>query len=156
VQVPDPARGSDLRAWAAVALWTLVVLGFSSPAFSAEMTRRGLGPLIRLLGLTREQADFVHFLVRKGAHVVEYGVLGLLAFRAARRSGPPLRAAGLAAAIALAVAGTDEFHQSFEPSRTGRARDVVLDLGGASLGIVLWSRVRPAAAAVGAAPGARA
>jgi VanZ family protein len=156
VQVPGPARGSEVRAWAAVVLWTLVVLGFSSPAFSAEITRRGIGPLIRLLGLTREQADFVHFLIRKGAHVMEYGVLGLLAFRAARRTRPPLRAAGLAAAIALAVAGTDELHQSFEPTRTGRARDVVLDLGGASLGIGLWSRVRPGAVAVGAAAGTRA
>jgi VanZ family protein len=156
VRSTGPGRGSDVRAWAVVAAWSLVVLGFSTSPFSAEMTRWGLGPILRLLGLTGEHADFVHFLIRKGAHLTEYGVLGLLAFRAARQTWPPLPAAGLAAAIALAVAGTDEFHQSFEPSRTGRARDVVLDLGGASLGIVLWSRVRPAAAAVGAAPGPRA
>jgi VanZ family protein len=69
-------------------------------------------------------------------HLVEYGVLGLLAHRALRAPGRGrLAALGLALGLCLAVAGADESIQATQPNRTGSPRDVVLNLLGSSLGV---------------------
>lgn len=135
-------RGALALAWLWVALWLTVILQFSSGAFSAEWSRRGIGPLILILGLTREQADLVHFFIRKGAHVLEYAVLGFLAFRAAGLSLALPRAAACAFLLCSLVATVDEVHQASEPTRTGKAGDVALDLTGAALGLTLRQLVR--------------
>ena len=47
--------------------------------------------------------------------------------------------AAFAFVVAVAFAASDEWHQSFVPSRQGSAWDVLLDSGGAVLGLfVLW------------------
>lgn len=130
--------GALALAWLWVALWLLVVLQFSSGGYSAEWSLLGLRPLILMLGLTPEQADLAHFLIRKAAHVFEYGLLGLLAFRAAGLSLAPARAAACAFLLCALVATGDELHQASEPTRTGTATDVLLDLAGATLGLFSW------------------
>jgi VanZ family protein len=48
--------------------------------------------------------------------------------------------AGLALGLAAPYAATDEFHQTFVPSRQGSVWDVLLDTGGACVGlIILWA-----------------
>jgi VanZ family protein len=78
-------------------------------------------------------------IVRRSAHLVEYGVLALLAFRAWRLSleRDLLSLAVLALALVLAVASADETRQSLSSARTGSARDVVWDLSGAVLALGL-------------------
>jgi VanZ family protein len=67
--------------------------------------------------------------VRKSAHVVVYATLSALWFRAQRGSRPGWRAswALFALLVSLLVASADEYHQSFDPSRTGTPWDVALD-----------------------------
>jgi VanZ family protein len=146
VGAADAGRDERLRAWAAVAAWTLVIGLFSGSAFSAAVTfsylEYGIGPLVRILGLSPEAAQLVRLLVRKAAHVGEYAVLGFLALRALRLSLPPASAAGLALALSLGVAAADELHQATTPDRTGTPRDVALDLAGAALGVALRSHAR--------------
>ena len=92
-----------------------------------------------------ETFQTVHFLVRKSTHLTEYGILGLLWFRAWRgsRPGHQWKWALAGIGVALATAITDEVHQSFVPSRTGEVKDVLLDLTGAvTLQIVLWLVMR--------------
>ena len=67
-------------------------------------------------------------------HVVGYGILSILLFRAWRATLPAcptlsgrLRWATIAILGTALVASLDEWHQSFIPSRTGRWQDVVLD-----------------------------
>jgi VanZ family protein len=83
-----------------------------------------------------------HGYIRKSAHVFMYGGLAVLALRAfvgsevsvLRRHPFPT-----ALVAVLAVAVFDEYHQSLNPSRTGTASDVVLDLAGGSVGsIIVW------------------
>ena len=50
---------------------------------------------------------------------------------------PFLRVAALALAIVLAVAGADEWRQSFLPTRSGSLGDVAINLAGGTLGGVL-------------------
>ena len=82
--------------------------------------------------------------VRKAAHVTEYAILALLLYRAMRRTlerSPEIwcrQCAGWAFGIALIYAASDEWHQSFVPSRGGTIHDVLIDGAGAALGLVLW------------------
>jgi len=86
--------------------------------------------------------DTIHFAVRKAAHLAEYAIFGLLLFRAIRagREGWSWRWALAAIVVAALYAVTDEWHQSFVPSRTPSGWDVLIDATGATLGQVLFFR----------------
>jgi VanZ family protein len=87
------------------------------------------------------------FFLRKCAHATEYAVLTLLWARAVAGLAPRPRAGllapGVAAAIALAWAVSDEWHQTFVPGRVGSPRDVAVDAAGIAIGLALlrWDRV---------------
>ena len=68
---------------------------------------------------------------RKLVHMGEYGLLWLLWWRAFGYGGR--RAAIAAAAIALAYAASDEWHQTFVDGRSGSPVDWVIDAAGVSL-----------------------
>ena len=104
-----------LRRWAPVVLWAAVIFAFSSiPSLGT-----GLGTWDLLL--------------RKLAHVAEYAVLGALLARALARS-------GVAFALGVAYAVSDEVHQHFVAGRRGAPVDVLIDSVGVALGIVAWRR----------------
>jgi hypothetical protein len=67
----------------------------------------------------------------EGGHILEYFVLGVLAWRAIT-SAPFawIRPEFLTLALVVAVALSDEFHQSFVPSRTSALGDVGFDVFG--------------------------
>ncbi len=49
------------------------------------------------------------------------------------------RAAGLVLLASFLYAASDEIHQAFVPSREGRPMDVLIDTGGAALGLAaVW------------------
>ena len=135
------------RYWLPAVLWTGVVLYASTDTFSAENTGSLLEAIaaalfrhvdVRILGVA-------HFLIRKTAHLTEYGILSLLWFRAWRGGHAGFRSQWAAAGImlALATAIADEVHQTYVPSRTGEFRDIILDLTGALLAqLVLWMVIR--------------
>ena len=89
-------------------------------------------------------------IARKCAHITEYAVLALLLWRALRGT-PTLRPKTfiLFGAVLLGCvlfAASDEFHQTFVKSRTPSGRDVLLDVGGALLGLLIgasFARRRP-------------
>ncbi len=70
--------------------------------------------------------------LRKGAHVVEYGVFGVLLARALPEL--PAFVAG------VAYAATDELHQRFVPGRHGSLLDVALDSAAVLAGILVLRR----------------
>jgi VanZ family protein len=73
------------------------------------------------------------------AHMLLFGVLGVLSFELARSwTGSVLVAALCAVTLATAYGVTDELHQSFVPGRDASLIDVCIDLIGASLAIVAW------------------
>ncbi len=138
-----------LMAWIAAILWLIVIAIESSALLSAHNTSRILYPILHFLfGMDWERFHYWHFYIRKGGHVVGYGILSILLFRAWRATLPAmgkvnwtLRWASIAMLGTALVASLDEWHQSFIPSRTGRWQDVVLDTSAgitAQVLIFLW------------------
>ena len=137
VNVADERQGWRRRLWryGPLVAWACFVLFASSSSFSASNTSRIIRPLLLWLfpDISEGSLDYVHFLVRKTAHFSEYALLSLLAARAFRASHrEKLRRLWWLAAFALVacVALTDEYHQSFLPSRTGTIYDSLLDMTG--------------------------
>jgi VanZ family protein len=142
-------RHEVLKAWIAAILWLIVIAIESSALLSAHNTGRILYPMLHFLfGLDWEHFEDWHFLIRKTGHVICYGTLSVLLFRAWRATLPAmsdlkwtLRWATIAILGTALVASLDEWHQSFIPSRTGRWQDVVLDTSAgfaAQIIIFLW------------------
>ena len=128
-------------AWLWVVLCVGVIWGFSGEGFSASGTSRIVTPLLRWVwpDISHEALWKAHVFVRKGAHLTEYAVLGLLAGRALwiTLDVSPLRVAVLTLLLVLAVSGVDEARQSVLPTRTGSFADVALDFVGGALGVIL-------------------
>ena len=82
-------------------------------------------------------ADFIG---RKAVHMAEFGLLWLLLLRATGYRRP-----GVAAAIAVAYAASDEIHQLSVDGRHGTPVDVLVDATGVAIAWALWRRLTPRA-----------
>jgi VanZ family protein len=141
-------RRNFFRYWLPPIVWTCVIFTLSSDMFSAEHTGAVLEYILaKTIGpLQPATFEYVHFLVRKAAHVTEYAILGLLLFRAWRGERNEWRWNWMRQALAMVivVAAFDEFHQSFVPSRGSSPWDALLDTLGAALalfiGWLVWVR----------------
>lgn len=150
----NPSR--YFKNWLPALLWMGVIFFMSTDTGSATHTSRFLGPLLHWLkpDITRAEFETVQFFVRKAGHLTEYALLAILLARALLASGPVgLRrpvVAVLVLGIAVMYAASDEWHQSFVPSRTASAGDVAIDAVGALLGLGLffaWRKFRRGRAA---------
>ena len=147
------ATGPFFKYWLPVVLWMSLIFSGSTDLFSSQRTSRIIGPLLRWFNpnVSDETVRAVQAVVRKGWHVTEYSVLALLLWRARlkpMKNDPrpwSWREAAFAIFLAGVYAATDEFHQSFVPSRGASVGDVLVDTLGATAGILLlwvWSARR--------------
>lgn len=138
--------------WLPVVAWMVVIFLFSaqtgmvSGRLSGGLTVRvaaWLTPNWALLSEAEQAAklEIWHLVVRKAAHVTEFAVLGGLLMNAWARQ---RRQAGvcegaLAVLCGLLYAALDEFHQMFVPERGPAVTDVLIDLGGVLIGVlIIW------------------
>ena len=128
-----------LKAWLPVILWAAIILSAANDRFSDQQTS---GWLERMFGRLPPE---VNVFVRKGAHVGEYAILALLAWRARKTIVTPLL-------IALAVACADETLQAMTVTRTGSVVDIAWDMTGAILAVMVARRVSPAVPAGASEP----
>ena len=85
----------------------------------------------------------VHFITRKLAHFTEYAILGFLAARAFSTSPRPAISGHwflISAALVVAFALGDEYHQSFVPTRTGSFFDSLIDIAGGLTALLVIRR----------------
>jgi Predicted integral membrane protein len=134
---------SFTKYWLPVLLWLGVIFVGSTDLMSAEHTSRIIGPILRWFdpSVSTVAIAQVQFVVRKIAHVSEYAILSVLILRAlsqAQWRGRALRAASVTLAMSAVFAATDEFHQSFVPSRTASGRDVMIDIVGVLVGVMIY------------------
>jgi VanZ family protein len=126
--------------WLLVLLWMGVIYAFSDQARSGELTEKIFGVF--------------NLLVRKSAHMAEYGILfGLTRWASMAGDRPSAMVPGFAAfCVSLLYAISDEWHQSFVPGRSAKPMDVVVDMAGVMIAAFMlpyflalksfWSRTR--------------
>src|SRR5262249_20171577 len=134
---------SFLKYWLPLLIWLAVIFVGSTSVMSAEHTSRYIVPFLLWLkpGISPRAIWTILVVVRKCAHVIEYTVLALLLWRALR-SIPALCTVmffvfGCFLLVCALFAASDEFHQTFVKSRPPSVRDVLLDVGGAFLGLLI-------------------
>jgi len=128
-------------------LWAALIFIGSSNVLSASHTSVILQPLVWLFPHASEATlAAIHFLIRKVGHLTEYAILALLAARAFRTSSRELlrtRWFWISLLFVVAYSLSDEFHQSFVPSRTASIYDSLIDsVGGFAALIMLAIRGR--------------
>ena len=82
----------------------------------------------------------VNFVIRKFAHIAEYAILTYLWFRSLwTKPGRFVPCVWWSMLLSILYAMSDEWHQTFVPSREGIWTDVVWDaIGIAMMSLVLW------------------
>jgi VanZ family protein len=134
---------SFLKYWLPVLGWLVVTFLGSTNVTSVQNTSRFIVPFLLWLkpGMTPQTNWVIIVFMRTCAHVGEYAVLALLVCRALRWGiSVSMRMPTLYGVVLLGCAlfaASDEFHQTFVKSRTPSVRDVLLDIGGASLGLLI-------------------
>ena len=132
-----------LKYWLPLLIWLGVIYVGSTNVMSAEHTSRYIVPFLLWLkpGMSPAAIWTILVVARKCAHVTEYAVLALLLWRAFRNlqvlRTKTLMVFGAVLLGCALFAASDEFHQTFVKSRTPSVRDVVLDIAGAILGLLV-------------------
>ena len=77
------------------------------------------------------------FVLRKISHMMEYGILVFLSFRAFVQGLSARRSLAYSVVFSLTYALTDEYHQTFVGGRSGSFNDVFIDSIGIFLSVFL-------------------
>ena len=121
---------------------------FSQPSSRIGLFLKYWGPVFLYCGIIfylssqshpgRHFPSFLFGLSDKLVHAVEYGILGILLFRAFHYNTRTIASISLAIICALAFGLSDEFHQWFVPHRQADLWDVLADTLGATSFIGAW------------------
>lgn len=125
-------------------LWYAVICFFSAQTGSeSQGVSDGVLELFGydILNSPMALSALLSFVIRKGAHMGVFFVLTGLLYWALQEVGRPARGIW-AAGLCTALAGLDEFHQTFVPGRSGRWQDVVIDTLGALCFLALAALIR--------------
>lgn len=76
----------------------------------------------------------LNFIFFKSLHLIEYGILFILIYRATEKN------IKLSLVLTIIYAISDEVHQLFVPTREGKLRDIFIDSLGAFLGNLIAQR----------------
>lgn len=110
---------SRVNRWLPVVLWMGLIFFLSSQPHLPRYSHR-----------------LIDFVLKKGAHLIEYAALAFLLHRAVGDEG---------GRWALLIGGlyvlSDEFHQSFVPGRNAELSDVAIDIAGVILGLYVAKMV---------------
>ena len=124
-------------------LWMAVIFMLSHQSTSISSGQSGV--FVEQLHYIAPSVDqqLLTFLVRKGAHIFAYFVLGILTFNALWRVdlskfkfNYPV---GLSVIVCALYAVSDEFHQLFVSGRSGEIRDIMIDSCAAMIGVFIIS-----------------
>lgn len=132
-----------LKYWLPVLVWLGLIFLGSTDVLSAEHTSRFLVPFFRWLDpqISWPALNKIQMIVRKLGHLTEYAILATLLWRALRGALSWRKSLSGLFAIALIggalFAASDEFHQSFVPSRTSSFNDVMIDICGVIIGLAI-------------------
>jgi VanZ family protein len=126
-----------------------LVFSASTKLGSPHNTSFFFRPLMHWLfpGISEDTLETLHHIIRKTAHFVEYAMLGFLTWRTvhfdpAFASFSPRHQFWFSLLVCMFYASTDEFHQSFVPTRQPAVQDVMLDTCGSGFGLLVIFSLR--------------
>jgi VanZ family protein len=132
---------SRVSRYGPLAAWAILIFIGSGNMLSAAHTSVLLSIVKWLVpSASKEFLSMVHFLIRKAGHLTEYAVLATLGARAFRHSWHQVLRRNwfwLALILVIVYALSDEFHQSFVPSRTASINDCLIDTAGAFIALMI-------------------
>lgn len=113
--------------WIPVLVWGGIIFTFSSISTSPVST-----------------VYWKEFAIKKAAHIIEYGILSILIYRALINSDVRVTTALIVAPILSFLYGmSDEYHQSFTPGREPTVRDTLFDAFGSVIAMIFVSKILP-------------
>lgn len=123
--------------WLAVGAW-LGVIAFSSTSAAGQDSEQAFyslsSILFRYLHPNYSEYWIIHFLADKGVHITLFAVLAILLWQALS----PIHWKMVVILVAGGFVGScSEFLQSFYPDRDPAIRDVLINIGGTALGILI-------------------
>ena len=132
--------------WALAIGWIAVLFFFSgqNAADSSALSGWFVDFVRGIFPFSRIPADQLTYVVRKLAHFCIFALEGFLLCLAMTQSFRDRSAGGVLSVIACtALAAANELHQMFSEGRSCEGRDVLIDVGGALLGVgaamlLLW------------------
>jgi hypothetical protein len=118
---------SLLRYWLPPALWAGVIFILSAQP-----------------SLPHYPDTLLDLILKKAAHMIEYGILAFLLWRALSRGQGALSRSAWVTAFVVSVlyAASDEYHQTFVPGRNGTPVDVGIDTVGALIALLIVGSLR--------------
>lgn len=134
---------SNTRYWRLLALlWAANMFWLSTEKFSGNLSGSLLARMLELLQINMADGTFsiLHTVLRKLAHLFEYGVLSFLLYRSFGRDDRVSWRPSLARWCIVATASfslTDEWHQSFVAGRYASLMDCGVDAMGAAIAMLL-------------------
>lgn len=132
----------QIISWSAVVLWMGVIfyLSHQPGAESSELSTTFLTYIIKVSSVIlpiNGDGEFLHLILRKGAHFIAYFILGALCLNALLKYkyDSKIKALLFALIISIFYAISDETHQLFIDGRSGEVKDVLIDSLGSLTGI---------------------
>ncbi len=127
-----------MRAWWVAVVGWIGVIFFSSTSTASRWCESAFGALSEFLlsGIPRDSSSFgmIHLIADKGLHVTLFAVLAVLLFRAlVNPQGKVVRILS----FGLVVGCCSEYLQSFFPDRDPAVRDVLINVAGTGLGVLI-------------------
>ena len=130
-----------LSRYGPLVLWAALIFIGSTSLLSGSHTSALVRPVLWLFPHASEATlALIHFIIRKCGHFAEYAVFASLATRAFKTSSRDfLRDHWFVASLLLVIVYSlsDEFHQSFVPSRAASIYDSIIDSVGGLMALSL-------------------
>jgi VanZ family protein len=122
--------------------WAVVVFYLSTERFGSNFSGGLVAHALTLLhiGVSPRTFHVLDVLLRKTAHITEYGILASLVYGSFAEQQPfrwRLRQAMWCIGIVGLYSLTDEFHQRFVPGRNASLVDCGIDVAGAAIALII-------------------
>ena len=137
--------------WIFTIIWMIVIFAFSTNdgAASVSTSKKVSYEVVNIVEKKkteeqkRERVEEINPTVRKLAHAFEYAILCILLLLALKSSNiKEYKIYLIALIICILYATTDEIHQLFISGRSGELKDVIIDTGGATIGLMIYELIR--------------
>ena len=125
--------------WTAALAWAALMFFFSTQnAEDSQTLSVGLSEIIlKLLPFIADTPEALNGFLRKAAHFLIFTVEGFLTAAASMDTFAPKTACSVSAFICMVMAGANEYSETFAADRSCEVRDMLIDFGGAVLGILI-------------------